>query len=78
MSKLLMEFYSVATGGRFSLKWSDESEFHRATAFLNELLAGDVGNASPKPGDIPFYYLKTRQQYDAVFDFQRRLRSETG
>lgn len=67
-----MEIYTPPHGVRMVISWANEEEYRLGQAFLKNL-AGPCGESTFDPG-IEFYYLETKQQLDALYDFRRDLR----
>jgi len=76
MSNLKMRIHSEANTLRMTIAWADEEEYQLGKEFLTEIGArcrqsGDV------TGDEPaYYYLETKQQYDALLNFRQSLREK--
>lgn len=78
MSKFRTEFYCDANtymcGIQFELVWRNEAEHELAQSFLRELFGDPCGVADPARGKPEFYLIETEEQFEALFDFQRKLR----
>ena len=69
MGDYRMEFYNSVTGVQFRLRWKSEEEFRAAQAFLLELLGPDNVIRPRTAQALPYYYLESEQQLNAVVTF---------
>jgi hypothetical protein len=74
MSRFKMEIYTAHNGVEMTIAWANEEEYRLGQQFLREL-AGDGARARRDLGEPEFWYLETKQQLDALFDFRRDLRN---
>lgn len=71
-----MDVYTRETGVQMTLTWDSEEDFLLGKDFLENLLSGDFGFTTTKPGKIPFCYLRDQSQLNALHDFRRELRDK--
>jgi hypothetical protein len=58
------------------IAWASQEDYQLGQAFLKDLVGGSSGHRELHSDKLEFYYLETKQQLDALFDFRRALRAK--
>ncbi len=67
-------FYNYTSGVEFTMSWANEQEYLEGKGFLDALTGGSIGRHKLDQPD--FYILETREQFDAMLEFRRKLREK--
>jgi hypothetical protein len=73
MSRFKIEFYNATSGVVFEKSWSNEKDYQKARAFLQDRLGDPAGTA---PGEPVFYYIATKEQLEAVHALRHLFRPQ--
>jgi hypothetical protein len=74
MSSLKMKIYTASTGVEKMIAWANEKDYKLGYKFLTDIGALDFPPKGSKPAS---FYLKTKEQRDALYEFRRSLRQKT-
>lgn len=69
-----MKIYTASTGVEKMIAWADENDYKLGYKFLTGIGALDFPSNGSKPAS---FYLKTKEQRDALYEFRRSLRQKT-
>jgi hypothetical protein len=75
MRRFEMEIYTAHDGIEMTIAWANEEEYRLGQVFLKDMAGGPCGGSEFDPDRPEFYYLETKQQLDALYDFSRDLRN---
>jgi hypothetical protein len=75
-SCFLMEFYTPPHGVVVTFDCRTELNYLRVKVFLQHLVGGPCSPGDTERTDPIFYYIKTEQQKEALYDFLQKLRQQ--
>jgi hypothetical protein len=70
---LKMDIYTATTGVEMTIKWANEEEYQLGRKFLTDMGADCGSSRGTKP---EFFYLKNKQQLEALYEFRQALKEE--
>jgi hypothetical protein len=76
MAKLEMDIYTQATGVQMTIAWANEEEYQLGKKFLTNMGASCGQSSDRRDEKAEFFYLESKQQLEALFQFRRSLREK--
>lgn len=74
MLSLKMDIYTRETGAQMTIAWENEEEYQIGKKFLMDMGAHSGRSSDRRDDKLAFFYLKTKQQLESLYEFRRALK----